>query len=234
MSLTSAPKCMWRLVSPATLSLVLAVGCFSHPDSKVSQMVCQTDQNCPTGYRCLVPGMVGGCQKPDHSDLDAGIVIDSALETAGPIDARGHIDGQNLSVDGVGTVDGTEGQEIGSSDLPPSQPFDGPSSPDIVAQPDLPLGSDAAPDITLPPSPEVGSDIVVIAVDLSADLTPAKNDAPQVGPTPTSVGLSAGGITCTSATYKAILTLGQAPGGNTVMRSASYKLIGGLIGATQR
>jgi hypothetical protein len=36
-----------------------------------------------------------------------------------------------------------------------------------------------------------------------------------------------------SPNYKIIGSLGQGPGGNTVMRSANYKLHGGLVGATQ-
>jgi hypothetical protein len=37
----------------------------------------------------------------------------------------------------------------------------------------------------------------------------------------------------TSTHYKIVGSLGQGPGGNTVMRSANFKLHGGLVGATQ-
>lgn len=29
---------------------VSSLGCFDHPDDKVDQMVCTTDNNCPNGY----------------------------------------------------------------------------------------------------------------------------------------------------------------------------------------
>jgi hypothetical protein len=54
---------------------------------------------------------------------------------------------------------------------------------------------------------------------------------PEVGKS----GLAAvsGGAVMTSANYKLISTTGQAPGGNSVMGSAGYKLRGGVVGATQ-
>jgi hypothetical protein len=45
--------------------------------------------------------------------------------------------------------------------------------------------------------------------------------------------LAAGGTVSTSAHYKAIRTLGQAPGGNGAGSSAKYTFHGGLVGATQ-
>ena len=35
-----------------TLSAITMVGCFEHPNDKVSQMTCTTDNNCPIGYQC--------------------------------------------------------------------------------------------------------------------------------------------------------------------------------------
>jgi hypothetical protein len=45
--------------------------------------------------------------------------------------------------------------------------------------------------------------------------------------------LVAGAVVCSSPQYKAILTLGQSPGGNTTMSSPNYRIIGGVVGATQ-
>jgi hypothetical protein len=42
-----------------------------------------------------------------------------------------------------------------------------------------------------------------------------------------------GGTVMTSASYRLILTTGEGPGGNGVMKSQSYRFNGGLVGATQ-
>lgn len=45
--------------------------------------------------------------------------------------------------------------------------------------------------------------------------------------------IMSGGQVMSSASYKLILSTGQGPGGNGVMTSSSYRLNGGLVGATQ-
>jgi len=45
--------------------------------------------------------------------------------------------------------------------------------------------------------------------------------------------MMSGGNVMSSANYKLILSTGQGPGGNGVMKSATYRLNGGLVGATQ-
>lgn len=66
--------------------LMLAVpalfGCFDHPDDKVAGMVCQTDDNCPRGYRCIQPGIVGGCSKQNPS-IDGGSSDSTIASDAG-------------------------------------------------------------------------------------------------------------------------------------------------------
>ena len=42
-----------------------------------------------------------------------------------------------------------------------------------------------------------------------------------------------GGTVMTSANYRLILTTGESPGGNGVSTSSSYRMNGGLVGATQ-
>ena len=55
------------------IALATSLSCFDHPDDKVAQMTCKTNDNCPIGYICKLPGVVGGCRKPgDTSDLDSG------------------------------------------------------------------------------------------------------------------------------------------------------------------
>ncbi len=45
--------------------------------------------------------------------------------------------------------------------------------------------------------------------------------------------LAAGAVVCSSSSYKLIATLGQGPGDNNSATSANYRLVGGLVGATQ-
>jgi hypothetical protein len=54
------------------LALPSSVGCFSHPESAVSSMRCQVDENCPVGYECTYRDVVGGCRKIGAADRDAG------------------------------------------------------------------------------------------------------------------------------------------------------------------
>lgn len=42
-----------------------------------------------------------------------------------------------------------------------------------------------------------------------------------------------GGTVMTSTNYRLVLTTGQGPGGNGVLTSTSYRIQGGLVGATQ-
>jgi hypothetical protein len=59
-------------------------------------------------------------------------------------------------------------------------------------------------------------------------------DLPPPVPAPSSRALAAGATISQSTTYRAIRTLGQPPGGNTVRTSATYRSVGGLVGATQK
>jgi hypothetical protein len=73
--------------------------------------------------------------------------------------------------------------------------------------------------------------------DASED-APSPTDAPSDSTSPgvtanTSSALTAGGSYSTSANYKLVGSVGQAPGGNTSSGSALFKLHGGVIGATQ-
>jgi hypothetical protein len=47
------------------------------------------------------------------------------------------------------------------------------------------------------------------------------------------MNLVSGGNVMTSSSYRLILTTGQSPGGNGVLKSSSYTLRGGVVGATQ-
>jgi hypothetical protein len=59
-------------------------------------------------------------------------------------------------------------------------------------------------------------------------------DLPPPLPAPSSRALAGAATISVSATYRAVRTLGQAPGGNTVRSSATMRAVGGLVGATQR
>ncbi|MEZ4372332.1 MAG: hypothetical protein R3B07_16010 [Polyangiaceae bacterium] len=47
------------------------------------------------------------------------------------------------------------------------------------------------------------------------------------------MGMTSAGARVSSANYSGVVVLGEAPGGNRVMSSASYQLRMGLVGATQ-
>jgi hypothetical protein len=51
---------------------------------------------------------------------------------------------------------------------------------------------------------------------------------------PSGHALVPGGTSAESTSYFMIQSAGQSPGGNTVRKSASYKMVGGLVGATQK
>jgi hypothetical protein len=53
-------------------------------------------------------------------------------------------------------------------------------------------------------------------------------------PAPSGRAVVPGGSKASSSSYKMIKTLGQSPGGNRVRTSPSYRMVGGLIGATQK
>lgn len=77
------------------------------------------------------------------------------------------------------------------------------------------------------------------AVDANADADAGDDGSVDAGPPdvgPPGVpgfGLSAGAAVMKSANFKVYAVLGESPGGNTVSKSASYTLHGGVIGATK-
>jgi hypothetical protein len=70
--------------------------------------------------------------------------------------------------------------------------------------------------------------------------TPADGGTPDAftphdaGRAPSGHALVPGGTKSASAGYVIVRTAGQSPGGNRVRSSASYKMVGGLVGATQK
>jgi hypothetical protein len=100
---------VWMLVHVAALS----VGCFSNPNDQVARMVCNTNDNCPVGYDCKVPGVAGGCRRPGEVvGIDSGLLgsggsggLDGASNggAGGPVDVGpgGAVDsGAGVSKDG--------------------------------------------------------------------------------------------------------------------------------------
>ena len=85
-----------------------SAGCFSHPAEKVSEMVCMSNVQCPTGYQCLVPDTKGGC-RPIGERADSappGTGGTTGAEDSGLPDAPG---GQS----GGGGVAGSNGEAGG-------------------------------------------------------------------------------------------------------------------------
>jgi hypothetical protein len=56
----------------------------------------------------------------------------------------------------------------------------------------------------------------------------------DAGRAPSGHALVPGGTKSASASYVIVRTAGQSPGGNRVRSSASYKMVGGIVGATQK
>jgi hypothetical protein len=52
-------------------------------------------------------------------------------------------------------------------------------------------------------------------------------------PAPSGHALVPGGVSSSSASYKMVKTTAQSPGGNRVRESASYRMINGIVPATQ-
>ncbi|MCG5053680.1 MAG: hypothetical protein KA712_12020 [Myxococcales bacterium] len=50
-------------------------------------------------------------------------------------------------------------------------------------------------------------------------------------PSPSGRAVVPGGVRMKSTNYRAVVTVGQAPGGNRTSRSANYQFIGGLVGS---
>jgi len=103
-------------------------------------------------------------------------------------------------------------------------------------------GDVAPPDAVIPQAGSDGGDLRAGAADM-ATLPPdaasprdarVEPDLPPPVPAPSSRALAAGATNSQSATYRAVRTVGQAPGGNTARTSATYRAVGGLVGATQR
>ena len=70
--------------------------------------------------------------------------------------------------------------------------------------------------------------------------TPADGGTPDAftphdaGRAPSGHALVPGGTKSASSSYVIVRTAGQSPGGNRVRSSASYKMVGGIVGATQK
>ncbi|HEY5283051.1 MAG TPA: hypothetical protein VIM14_09700 [Polyangia bacterium] len=86
----------------AGVAFSLVAGCYDNPTTKVDSMICKTDQQCPVGYACKIPGVKGGCQK-DETGLDGG-----ASEADATVDANTPIDGET-AIDAGHALDGAAG-----------------------------------------------------------------------------------------------------------------------------
>jgi hypothetical protein len=51
-------------------------------------------------------------------------------------------------------------------------------------------------------------------------------------PAPSGRAVVPGGSRMKSSSFRAVITAGQSPGGNRVMKSANYRFVGGLVGST--
>jgi Sushi repeat (SCR repeat) len=112
------------------LAAGLAAGCARQPNIDVSHLICQTDENCPSGYLCTKPAP-GICVHPGDVYKDASTALDgmppSSAEVGPPSDSRVGIDG--VVVDGNGApLDGNVAAEANIADAPSAADF----APDTV------------------------------------------------------------------------------------------------------
>jgi hypothetical protein len=100
------------------------------------------------------------------------------------------------------------------------------TGPGQVAAPTDAIAPASEADASLPPN------AMAPASEADASLPP---DAfvPHVPlPAPSGRTITAGGSWMESPVFRAVVTAGQTPGGNRVMKSANYRFVGGLVGST--
>jgi hypothetical protein len=117
-----------------------------------------------------------------------------------------------------------------SGEGPGGTPGDDGGLPDGGTTTPLTDGS-IGPDMSVSPGGDGGSTSPEVALPVDR---PPPPDLPPAVPAPSSRALATGATISESATYRAVRTLGQPPGSNAVRTSATYRSVGGVIGATQR
>jgi sulfatase modifying factor 1 len=118
---------------PVLLAFLAATfaGCFHSVSPNVDRIICQADNNCPSGYVCAIKGQPGGCRKT-FGGTDANVT-----------DSSGQLDGMVMVFDGVTMSDGKVDDA-------------GPSTADATDTPDAPA---AQPDGTGLMGSETGLDV---------------------------------------------------------------------------
>lgn len=113
----------------SALAALLIEACFSSPDSQVAKMVCTSDDNCPHGYRCVSPGVVGGCQPLGEPVGDAGGDLPRAV--SGEVAGDEYIIGPSAEAGGAGGVpDSPTHDALASMEAESQVPRDDGSVPD--------------------------------------------------------------------------------------------------------
>jgi hypothetical protein len=116
----SLPQIRWLALG----LLVSAAGCFTESSSDVGRLTCKTDQQCPVGYACLAPNVLGGCCKlgagicpapRDASTIDSSpIDLQTTNDTA--TDTRSVESGNAPALDALSGIDQATGDTSGSVD----------------------------------------------------------------------------------------------------------------------
>ena len=156
----------WRRTWASAVALMSLVGCFRSLNLDVPNMVCQTNENCPTGLVCVSEKGVGRCRQSGEPDggygdglvgTDLGPILDVQLGT----DRTPSLD--SLSMDGSNSS-----QSDATADVPPSvdqgsgSGLDGPA-PEVQDAPTL-------TDLSLPTDGKVIDSSSGTPVDLGNDL----------------------------------------------------------------
>ena len=142
------PSCFSKFrrsfVLAAALFTVAFAGCLHSVNPNVDTIICQGDNNCPSGYVCAIKGQPGGCRKSIGGTDGSGDVTERPDGTSTGVDVVGRLDSMIVDMasggDGAVVPDTAADLVIGGQDLPTGQP-DG-------ASPSLP---ELQPDVTIVP-----------------------------------------------------------------------------------
>jgi hypothetical protein len=122
----------------------------------------------------------------------------------------------------------------------PDEPSPADAAQSDVVAPDAGVDADVTPPLDAPDvvTPDVVTPDVVTPDVVTPDVMPPVDVATDVGPVDAGVrgrrgtGLVSSGEVMRSPSYRMVSTLGQSSIHQTVMRSAGFRLRGGLVGAT--
>jgi hypothetical protein len=188
------------------LFAIAFAGCFHSVSPNVDAIICQSDNNCPSGYVCAIKGQPGGCRKGvGAADASADVTESPDGAPAGG-DVLGRLDSKINPGDGPVGPDAAADLAIAGQDLPKAQP-DGES----------PILSEVQPEV----QPEARSEVAFAPEVRDAPLESRDVGADVPADLPLDQRLTCDGGCCTN---------GDCPSTAPVCDTATNK----CVGCTQR